>query len=45
MNNSYLSERSSLRTIELVRVNCEDGMKGPGEEGKDCGLRCPNSCP
>jgi hypothetical protein len=45
LNNSYLWERSALRTIELVRVNCEDGKQGPGEAGVDCGLRCPNSCP
>jgi hypothetical protein len=45
LNNSFLWERQSLRTIELVRVNCEDGKQGPGEAGVDCGLRCPNSCP
>lgn len=45
INNSFLWERHGLRTIELVKVNCEDGMQGPGEAGVDCGLRCPNSCP
>jgi hypothetical protein len=44
LNNSFLWDRSGLRTIELVRVDCEDGKKGPGEEGVDCGLRCPRAC-
>jgi len=43
-NNSFLWDRQSLRTIELVRLNCEDGKQGPGEAGVDCGLGCPNTC-
>ena len=45
LNNSYLWDRKDLRTMELVRVNCTDGIQGPGEGGIDCGLRCPTSCP
>lgn len=45
MNNSFLWDRPGLRTIELVRMNCNDGKLGPGELGVDCGLGCPNSCP
>jgi hypothetical protein len=45
LNNSFLWERQGLRTIELVKVNCEDGKQGPGEAGIDCGLRCPTTCP
>lgn len=44
-NNSFLWDRSGLRAIELVRVNCSDGRMGPGEQGIDCGLRCPTACP
>jgi len=45
MGNSFLWDRSGLRTIEIVRMNCEDGKPGPGELGVDCGLGCPNPCP
>ena len=45
MFNSFLWDRPGLRTIELVRVNCEDGVQGPGEQGVDCGRGCPNACP
>jgi hypothetical protein len=44
-NNSFLWDRSGLRTIEMVRMNCNDGLAGPGELGVDCGLGCPNPCP
>jgi hypothetical protein len=44
LNNSYLWDRKDLRSMELVRVNCADGVQGPGEAGIDCGLRCPMSC-
>jgi hypothetical protein len=44
-DNSYLWDRPGLRTMELVRVNCEDGKQGPGESGIDCGRGCPNTCP
>ena len=43
-NNSYLWDRPGLRSIERVRINCEDGRHGPGEGGVDCGPRCPNHC-
>ena len=45
MNNSFLLDRLSLRTMEMVRMNCNDGKLGPGELGVDCGLACPNPCP
>ena len=45
LNNSYLWDRQGLRSMELVRVNCQDGQMGPGEGGVDCGAACPNSCP
>jgi hypothetical protein len=44
-DNSFLWDRPGLRTIELVRMNCNDGLPGPGELGVDCGLGCPNACP
>jgi hypothetical protein len=43
--NSFLFDRPGLRTIEMVRMNCNDGKPGPGELGVDCGLGCPNACP
>jgi hypothetical protein len=45
MNNSFLFDKPGLRTIEMVRMNCNDGKPGPGELGIDCGLGCPNPCP
>jgi hypothetical protein len=45
MDNSFLLDRAGLRTIEMVRMNCNDGKPGPGELGVDCGLACPNPCP
>jgi hypothetical protein len=44
-DNSFLWDMPGLRTIELVRMNCNDGVMGPGELGVDCGLGCPNPCP
>jgi hypothetical protein len=44
-DNSFLWDRSGLRSVEMVRMNCNDGQKGPGELGVDCGLGCPNPCP
>jgi hypothetical protein len=44
-DNSFLWDRSGLRTMEMVRMNCNDGVLGPGELGIDCGLGCPNPCP
>lgn len=44
INNSFLWERQGLRSLQMVRVNCEDGVQGPGEQGVDCGLRCPTPC-
>jgi hypothetical protein len=29
-----------LRTLELARVICNDGIQGPGEDGIDCGPHC-----
>ncbi len=45
MNNSFLWDRPGLRSIEFVRMDCNDGKLGPGELGVDCGLGCPNACP
>jgi hypothetical protein len=45
LNNSYLWDRQGLRSLELVRINCEDGRQGPGELGVDCGPSCPMACP
>ena len=45
MNNSFLWDRPGLRTLEMTRMNCNDGIAGPGELGVDCGLGCPNACP
>jgi hypothetical protein len=44
-NNSYLWDMKGLRTIEMVKMDCNDGKMGPGELGVDCGLGCPNPCP
>ena len=44
-DNSFLWSLPGLRTIEMVRMNCNDGQAGPGELGVDCGLGCPNPCP
>jgi hypothetical protein len=42
----YLFDRLGLRTLDLVKatVNCTDHMKGPGEDGVDCGPACPILC-
>ena len=45
LNNSYLWDRQGLRSLELVRVICDDGKQGPGEFGVDCGPSCPTACP
>jgi hypothetical protein len=44
-DNSFLYGLPGLRTIEMERMNCNDGKAGPGELGVDCGLACPNPCP
>jgi len=28
----------------LTRIDCTDGVQGPGEDGVDCGYRCPEDC-
>ena len=43
-DNSYLWDRPGLRTMEFLRVNCEDGRQGPGEMGVDCGGACTMAC-
>jgi hypothetical protein len=45
IDNSFIMDRPGLRTIELVRMDCNDGKMGLGELGVDCGLGCPNPCP
>jgi hypothetical protein len=45
LNNSFLWSRPGLRSVEMTRMDCNDGKMGPGELGVDCGLACPNSCP
>jgi hypothetical protein len=46
-NGQYLFDRVGLRTLDMVKVtvNCTDGMRGPGEDGVDCGPACPMLCP
>jgi hypothetical protein len=41
---SFLYEQNGLRSLNLVRANCTDGVKGPGEEGADCGGLCETAC-
>ncbi|HEX2879746.1 MAG TPA: hypothetical protein VHO25_09415 [Polyangiaceae bacterium] len=36
---------SNVAGAPLVRVDCTDGIRGPGEEGVDCGYVCPGQCP
>ena len=45
-NGQYLFDEPGLRTLDLAQttINCADGAKGPGEDGVDCGLACPNAC-
>jgi hypothetical protein len=31
--------------VLLTRIDCTDGVQGPGEDGIDCGYFCPNECP
>jgi len=31
--------------LNFDRVNCDDGVQGPGEEGADCGFVCSAMCP
>jgi hypothetical protein len=44
LDNRYLMDRTGLRTVELARVNCNDGKAGLGEGGVDCGELCPTPC-
>jgi hypothetical protein len=46
VNDAYLFNRPGLRTLDLVSVgvNCEDGKRGPGEDGVDCGPACQILC-
>jgi hypothetical protein len=46
-NGAYLFDRVGLRTLDMVKVtvNCTDGVRGPGEDGVDCGPACPMLCP
>jgi hypothetical protein len=43
----YLFNEPGLRTLDLqaTTINCTDGIKGPGEDGVDCGVACPMPCP
>ena len=43
---AYLFDEPGLRTMELATttIKCTDGAQGPGEDGIDCGLACPNAC-
>jgi hypothetical protein len=34
-----------VSNLVLERVNCADGVQGPGETGPDCGWVCPAVCP
>jgi hypothetical protein len=42
----YLYNVPGLRTLDLVptTINCADGIKGPAEDGVDCGVACPTPC-
>jgi hypothetical protein len=40
-----LFDKPGLRTLDLWRINCDDGAQGAGEDGVDCGLMCDNLCP
>jgi hypothetical protein len=40
----YLFGIRGLRTLNLAISNCMDGVKGPYEEGVDCGGQCPTPC-
>ena len=42
---SYLFGLPGLRTLDLGRLDCADGLQGLGEEGPDCGFACGNVCP
>jgi hypothetical protein len=43
-DNSFVLDRLGLRSVELTRVNCDDGNQSPGEEGVDCGPVCEKRC-
>jgi hypothetical protein len=45
VRNSFLYEQPGLRNMSLLRANCSDGIKGPGENGVDCGDLCETPCP
>ncbi len=40
----YLFGIKGLRTLDLAVANCDDGIKGPYEEGVDCGGQCAQVC-
>lgn len=42
----YLFDEPGLRTMDLAgtTLDCTDGLKGPNEDGVDCGLACPMAC-
>jgi hypothetical protein len=40
----YLFGIKGLRTLDLAVANCTDGIKGPYEQGVDCGGQCAQVC-
>jgi hypothetical protein len=40
----YLFGTRGLRTLNLAVSNCADGIKGPYEQGVDCGGQCSTPC-
>lgn len=35
---------NNLADVDLTRIDCADGVQGPGEIGIDCGYHCPTAC-
>jgi len=40
-----IDNTASTKYLNFDRVNCDDGVQGPGEEGADCGFVCSAMCP
>ncbi len=43
-NETRLFNEGGVRTLRYRPSSCNDGIKGPSEEGIDCGGPCPNAC-
>jgi len=42
---TWVFNETGLRTLQLVRSTCEDGLRNQSEAGVDCGGTCPTACP